>query len=486
MGVVVNQSVKNVMITCFGFGIGAVNTLFLFTNFMEEQYYGLVSYLISASNLIWPLIAFGTQNTLIKFFSSYSDQKQQNKFLNLMLLLPLVVAIVLGVIGVLMYSFIIEYFDSRNSIAKNYIWTIFILAYALSYFEIFFALAKVKLKSVFGNLMKELFLRVCICILLFLVYFKMLSVEQFIYGLVLAYIIRVLIMSVYAFKLHKIKLTLSLPRNYISVLKYSFLILIAGSVATLLIDLDKTMIERYLPIENVAKYGICAYIASVIIIPSRAMHQITYPLTAKLINEKSYDQLRQLYQKSSLNLFVISGLLFILIICNVHQLFEVIPDEYELFIWVVVLIGSAKLFDNFLGNNNSILYSSDYYRMVLYIGVGMALLTFILNIVFIPVFGVKGAAIATFTAVFCYNLAKLWVVQIKFKMNPFSKNTLTTLIIILVFISGFYFWNFTFHPIINIILKSILIGAVYVLLLFKLKISNDINVLIDRILQKVF
>ncbi len=481
MGIVVNQSVKNVIITCVGFGIGAVNTLFLFTNFMEEQYYGLISYLISASNLIWPLIAFGVHNTLIKFFSSYTDRKQQDRFMSLMLLLPLVMALILGGVGVLFYDVLLNYFSKGNPIVQPYIWTIFVLAYALSYFEIFFAWSKVKLKSVFGNMMKELFLRVCISILLLLVYFEFLSIDQFIYGLVFVYLLRTTIMKVYAFRLHKIRFSIPLPNNYSTVLKYSGLIVIAGSVATLLIDLDKTMIERYLAIENVAKYGICAYIASVIIIPSRAMHQITYPLTAKLINEKAWIQLKSLYNKSSINLLIISGLLFILIVCNVHQLFEIIPEEYELYIWVVVLIGAVKLFDNVLGNTNAILYSSDYYKLVLYIGVGMAILSFVLNIICIPIFKITGAAIATFTAVFCYNLAKLWIVYLKFKMHPFSSKTILSLIFVIVFVFGFYFWEFPFHPIVNIVCKSILIVGVYTALLYASKLSPDINELIKKI-----
>ncbi|WP_109301141.1 polysaccharide biosynthesis C-terminal domain-containing protein [Aquimarina sp. AU474] len=481
MGVVVNQSVKNVIITCLGFGIGAINTLFLFTNFMEEQYYGLISYLISASNLIWPLIAFGVHNTLVKFFSSYKDRKQQDKFMSLMLVLPLFMALIIGGLGVLFYNVLLGYFSKGNPIVQPYIWTIFVLAYALSYFEVFFAWSKVKLKSVFGNMMKELFLRVCISILLLLVYLDYLSVEQFIYGLVFAYLLRTTIMKVYAFKLHKIKLSIPIPTNYIAVLKYSGLILIAGSVATLLIDLDKTMIERYLAIENVAKYGICAYIASVIIIPSRAMHQITYPLTAKLINEKAWSQLKSLYRKSSINLLIISGLLFVLIVCNVHELFDVIPDNYELYIWVVILIGSVKLFDNAMGNNNAILYTSDYYRLVLYIGVGMAILSFVLNVICIPIFKVTGAAIATFGAVFCYNIAKLWIVYIKFKVHPFSNKTILSLVLILGFVLGFYFWNFPFHPILNIICKSALIVGGYTAVLYFLKLSPDINKLIKKI-----
>jgi len=437
MGIVVNQSIKNVIITCVGFGIGAINTLFLFTKFLDEEYYGLVSYLFSASNLIWPFMAFGTHNTLVKFYSSYTAQEEKNKLLSMLLILPMAVAVCLGLIGTTLYTYILDFFNEDNTIVQSYVWAIYVLAITVSYFEIFFAWAKVKLKSVFGNILRELFVRAWIMILLFMVYFEILTVHQFVYALVLVYVLRLIIMMLYAINLHDFKFSFSVPSNYRSVFKYSLLILLAGSVATLLIDLDKTMIERYLPIKYVAKYGICAYIGSVIIIPSRAMHQITYPLTAKLINEKGFVQLKELYKKSSLNLFAISGLLFLLILCNVRTLFELIPEEYELFIGVVLLI--------FLGNNNSILFSSDYYRLILYIGIGVAVLACILNSICIPVFGVTGAAIATFVSVFSYNIAKLWIVNTKFHMHPFSKNTLMIVVLIIVFVAGFYFWDFGFH-----------------------------------------
>ncbi len=481
MGVVVTQSIKNTIITCFGFGIGAVNTLFLFTNFMDAEHYGLVSYLLSAANLVWPLMIFGVQNTLVKFFSSYQDSEQQNRFLTLMVILPFCVALFLGGIGLLFYNSILGLFEDKNTIVQPYVWTIFVLAFAISYFEVFFAWSKVKLKSVFGNIMKELFLRICISVLLCLLYFEMITQEHFIYALVLVYLLRTIIMKLYAMKLHRFVPRLVLPDNYKSVFKYSSLILIAGSVASLLIDLDKAMIERYLPIENVANYGMCAYIASVISIPSRAMHQITYPLTAKLINEKANIQLGELYKKSSLNLLITSGLLFVLIVCNVNQLFEIIPEEYTLFIWVVVFIGCTKLFDNLVGNNNSILYNSDYYRIVLSIGIGMSILTVVLNMIFIPTIGTTGAAIATFLSISCYHLIKLWIVYAKFNMFPFSKKTLPSLIIIIGFTFLFYYLEFTFfHPIINIIIKSIFICLAFTLVIYILQISSDINHLIKK------
>ncbi|MFT5761969.1 MAG: hypothetical protein ACI8WA_001093, partial [Polaribacter sp.] len=52
MGIVLNQSIKNTIITFAAFGIGGVNALFLYTNFLTDDYYGLVTYLLSTANLL--------------------------------------------------------------------------------------------------------------------------------------------------------------------------------------------------------------------------------------------------------------------------------------------------------------------------------------------------------------------------------------------------------------------------------------------------
>ncbi|MBK5194065.1 MAG: oligosaccharide flippase family protein, partial [Flavobacteriaceae bacterium] len=263
MGVILNQSFKNVVTTYFGFGIGAINTLFLFTYFLEKEYYGLVSFLLSAANLVWPLMAFGVHNTLVKFYSTYKKDADRDKLLNLILILPIGVSIILGLIGFFSYGFLLDYFEAGNQLVQPYIWLIFVIALATAYFEVFFAWSKVNYQSVFGNFMKEVFHRICITLLLFSVYFSWLSVDQFIYAMVLVFIFRAIAMQVYAFSLYKPKISFELPENLSSILKYSVLILIAGSVAMILLDLDKVMIEHYLPIENVAVYGIAVYIATV-------------------------------------------------------------------------------------------------------------------------------------------------------------------------------------------------------------------------------
>ena len=74
MGIVLNQSLKNTIITYLGFGIGAINTLYLYPIFLGATYYALTNYILSVANVIMPLFAIGMQNTLVKFFSLHEKQ----------------------------------------------------------------------------------------------------------------------------------------------------------------------------------------------------------------------------------------------------------------------------------------------------------------------------------------------------------------------------------------------------------------------------
>lgn len=484
MGIVLNQSFKNTITTYLGFGIGAVNTLFLYTNFLTDEYYGLVAFLLSAANIMMPFMAFGVHNAIVKFYSSFKSKSSINSFLTLMLFLPLAFIIPVGIIGYFAYDSIIGLLSSENPIVENYIWHIFVLAIAMAYFEIFFAWTKVQMQTVFGNLMKEVFHRVCIMLLLFAVYLDWLTVDQFIIALVGVYILRMVIMKLYAFSVRFPKLKFQKLEKQNSIFKYAGLMIIAGSVAMLILDIDKFMIGLILPdIEQVAYYSVAIFIATVIAVPQRAMHQILMPLTAKYLNEKDIPALKDLYKRSSMTLLVISGFIFLLIILNINQLYEVLPEEFTGGLFVVLIVSLAKLYDNCLGNNNAILFNSDYYKMVLFFGVLLAIIAIVLNVVFIPVYGIEGSAFATFLAVFVYNTIKIIFVKKKFNMQPFTLASLKVVLTLIALSLVFYFWEFPFHPIVNIVLKSGIIGLVYFSLLYKLNVSEDISSQIKKYLR---
>ncbi len=483
MGIVASQSFKNIISTYLGFFIGAINTLFLYTKFLSADYYGMVGYMLSLAYVIMPIMAFGMHNTLVKFYSTFKTRISLHSFLTLMLVLPICVIIPLILITHLSYDAIVGFLSNKNEIIKGYLWHTLIIAIALAYFEVFFAWAKVQMRTVFGNFMKEVFHRVGAMTLLFLLHFEVINLEQFMGGLVVVYVLRMLVMNVYAFSVKLPVIIFKRVPNLRNILKYSFLIIIAGSIATILLDVDKVMLGHYIDIKQIAYYNVAIFIATVIAVPQRSMHQILLPLSAKYLNEKDFDALEDLYKKSSLNLFIVGGFIFLLIVLNINQLYYIIPEDFSGGLLVVFMISIAKLYDNALGSNNAILFNSDYYRVVLVLGVFLVILMILLNIVFIPVLGINGAGIATFLAIFTYNSIKLFFVYKKFRMFPFTSATLRIALLLLSSVLVFYFWEFPFHPIINIGLKSLLVTVIYVFVVYRFNFSEDITLLIKKYLK---
>ena len=66
------------------------------------------------------------------------------------------------------------------------------------------------------------------------------------------------------------------------------------------------------------------------------------------------------------------------------------------------------------------------------------------------------------------------------------KKTISALIIAVVSFGVFYYWDFNFHPFINIVLKSVLVSIFYLGLSYYLKISSDINFVMNSVFKKVF
>ena len=473
------------MSTYLGFGIGALNVLFLYPKFLTVEYYGLVTFLLSAGNLFWPFMALGVHNTIVKFYTSYTATPDKDKLLNFALILPLLLGLLLALLGTVFYDVLLKYFEGENDLVQPFIWGIFVIAIATAYFEVFFAWAKVQYKSVFGTVMRELFHRIAITILLICLYVEFISVHLFINLLIGVFILRAVAMLGYAITLYRPKFSLQLPSRLKELLNYSFLIFIAGTVVVALFDLDKVMIEYFMPIENVSIYGIAIYIATVIAVPSKAMHQITNPITAKYLNYNETGALEDLYVRSSNTLFLISGYVFVLILTNVNMLYEIIPEDYRVGVSIVVLISLVKLSDNILGNNNSIIFNSKYYKTVLAAGLVLVGVAFVLNMWLIPIYGIYGAAYATFFSFLVYNLFKLIFVRITFGIHPFNRKSLNIFLLIVLLTFGFYYWNFsTGSPFVNIILKSIIISIIYAIVSYKANLSKDVKELYKKISLK--
>jgi O-antigen/teichoic acid export membrane protein len=355
----------------------------------------------------------------------------------------------------------------------------------MAYTEVFYAWAKVHMKSVTATFIYEILIRFIIMVLLICIHFDLLTRDTFVYCVAAVYLAQLVGMKLYAISVKMPVLRFVIPKNIKEIIQYSSFIIVSGGIAVMLVDFDKVMIARYLPVSENALYSVAIFISTVIAVPSRAMTQIISPITARLMTENKHDELNDLYKKSAINLQVIGGFIMILIFVNIREMYELIPKDYSGGILVVFLIGLSKFYDVLLGNNNSIIVNTKYYRTVVLFGIITVILMIVLNMVFIPIYGIEGSAFATLLTVAIYNTIKLLFVVKKMDLYPFTNKTLHSLGIMVVCFLLFYFWDFPFHAIINIGLKSILASALYIYLNYKLQISEEVNSVIENLLKKV-
>lgn len=484
MGIVIRQSFANTAVTFIGFTIGAFNALYAYPLFLGDFHYGLTAFLLSTANLLMPFMAFGVQNTLIRFYSNFGSNHDQSAFLNLMLLLPLVVILPFFCVVYFFYVPLSSLISQKNPDIYLHAWMIPIIAMCMAYFEIFYAWAKVHLKTVSGNFLKEVLLRIFITVSLVFVSTGQINGDEFLILLLILYALITFIMGFIAFRIRRPVLHTTLLKDKKDIFVYSLFIVFSSGVAIVLLDIDKFMLAQFIPIEQTAYYSVAIFMAISISVPMRAMHQITHPLTSTFMTQKKWDEVQDLYQKSSISLQVISGLLLVCILVSLTEIYTFLPKGYESGFWVVYIIGFAKYADASLGTNNSIIFNSPYYKIIVGLGIVLIALMILLNRWLIPSFGLMGAALATLIAVLFYNMSKLLFVTQKLRLSPFRKQNLWSFLILVVVFFVVNFISLPVHAFVGIVLKSLLASIIYLTLHHYASVWPEMKTLWQNILPK--
>ena len=234
-------------------------------------------------------------------------------------------------------------------------------------------------------------------------------------------------------------------------------------------------------------YTIAFYLAAVVSIPSRSLLQIAYPITADLIRRNEDDELKVLYQDSSINMIILSGFIFLAIWINLDLVFNIMPNgaKYVEGKNVVFFIGLAYLIQVSSGVGGAIMGNSKYYKFSILYSLGAIVIAIISNLILIPILGLIGAAIGTlFTQVVLIvviNGINKW----KRGCWPYTNRTIYSALIF-AFLFGL---NAIFPSVYNIfvtsILKSVIILSLGVWATYYLKLSPHLNQLADQALGLV-
>jgi O-antigen/teichoic acid export membrane protein len=480
MGIVRNQASRVAIISFLGVFIGALNSLFFFPYILGADRHGLVILILSIATVFSQFAHFGVPNTIIRFSPFLRGRK---KFLyRLALQIPLISVVFFSLLFFLFGDWFFESYIDNNTLFNQYKYSLSPLVISLVFFEVMLSISRSELKTVFPSILRELFLRIMTLFCLCTFYCGWLDFPTFIISWLFIYFVNVVILTFYLVKSSNFKFEFGFPlfpdKLIAKKMQLYGLVTLLTSSATILVNrIDIIMLGYFLELENIAFYSVAFFMATLIHIPARSILQIVKPIIAKSWVEQDFKEISSLYKKSALIQMFFGIFLFIGIWMSLEDFLIYVPEKYRGIEWVFFYLGVAKLIDVSLGVNGAILATSEKYLFDLYTNIFLMIITVTTNIIFIPFYGITGAAIATTISIFIHNVIKLIAVYHFFKIHPFQLSSFKLLIIGLftIFILNQISFDFISLIWLKVLMRSLVISLVYVVPVIYFNISKDLN-----------
>lgn len=504
MGIVAKQSVWNTITLFTGVFLGAINTMFLFPMILEPEQYGLTRIIVTIGILASQFAMMGMPSILVKFLHKF--RKEEGRSYGL---LPFVLYFcIIGVLVVVVCMYfgksiiLMPYEGSAESIGEKF-YLLFPLVFFITITGVLSNYLKAVFHSVFQLIVSEIIMRVSQTLLLIMYAFGWFDFDLFMLLFVLLYGIDAVLLLFYLVKIGEFDMALDktvlTKENKKSFFKYGVANFFSGIGFRLSNMIDVLMISAMvitvgvdsdMGLKAVAIYSLAAYISSVIEMPARAIGNIAFSIIGKAWADDNLKEIISLYKKSAINQLVVGGLVFVGVWVNIDNIIlllnEISKDSYDYsqIKYVVFFLGLAKLFHVSSGINGAIIMTSKYYLFGTYVTVALIFITFFTNWIFIPPYGIVGAAVATTISILLFNIISFLFLWMKFKFQPFTIKTLLTISIGIAVYFLVTLLPQMGSPMVDLLLQSIIVLVVYLPLIIGLKISSDINTLVNKVSMK--
>lgn len=497
MGIILRQGIRDGIATYIAVALGAVNTLFIYPYFLKEEEFGLFQFIVSSGMIISLFVVFGAQDLATRYFPVFKrDEGRHRGFLPLLLLVPvcgmLLVLIALG----LGYDSLIQYLEHKDPLIQKYWFWVLPTAFFFGLNHVLVNYTKNFFRIVVPTIIDGIFVKVVTASLSLALFYAWINLGEFAAGIALVYGGVSIGLSAYLIYLQQwsIRPDWSFLRPDLAreMLRFAFFSMLGGFSAGFLTWLDRVMLSLLVEdqaLKAVGIFSIAAYMSSVIEIPRRSLEKISAPIVADAFQRQDIPHIEMLYRKSSINQLIIGILFFLLIWLNIHDLFALMPngERYVRGLPIVFILGITSLVSMACGLSHQVLVYSPYYQINFYMLLMLAVLNVILNYVMIAVMGlgINGAAIATLISSTLYNGVKVMIVYNRFKIQPFSRATAIVLLLAGLVFGLMSMVQFTWFPMVNIALKSVMIASLFVIPVLYARLSPDLNVLWDSFRRRL-
>ncbi|PKK35633.1 hypothetical protein BWI96_16165 [Siphonobacter sp. SORGH_AS_0500] len=496
MGIVIRQSLKATGVTYLGVVIGTLNQMVVALYFLETQEIGLTRSLLSFSLLLYGIFTFGGPAIADRFFSHFRNEElKHNGFLTFLLGYAAFYFVVFIAVFLAAKPWFTDFYEDQSpELVRYYYLLIWLTGFNLLQ-GILEAYCRNLQRIAIPAFLREVGLKLANMAVILLYGFKLVTLDQFVQLFVFsnAFVgIGLLIYLRYMGKLYLAPISWKLVNPVIGeMMRFGFVASIGAIGTTLCTYLDILLIGSYKGQSWAGIFATATLIASLIEIPKKSLTQIAIPLVAQSLREKKYETVQQMHQKVALHQLLAGLFLFIGIWSNIDDLFKILPKgaEFASGTTVVFLFLITRLLDMAGGMSSEIMGYSQYYRVSTVFVLILGGLTIWTNHLLIPRFGINGSAMATTITILIYSTMRAAFVYWKFKILPFTQQTLGAfgigLVTYLITWAIPDFGESFLSQVINIALRGTVTTVVFASLVVGLRISPEINGIVDNVIKKV-
>lgn len=489
MGIVARQSVITTIISYCGVIIGYINLLYLYPKFLNPEQIGLFRTIQDAAILFTPFAQFGLAQSIARYYPRLVNSRDSTgSFVSLILLMALGGFAVFLIFFKLFENSILSYFQENANAIITYSTLVLWLTLILLILAVFEAFSRSLLRTVVPSLLRELVARFLLAVFVTLYFLEYLTFNQFIVSSAITYVICLIILLVYLMAKGEIRVDVSLSKldttQLPGLFKYS-LLSFAGTAGFIIVGkVDSIMVSAMLNLSANAIYTTAFYMATVIEIPKRALSQLAMPLISRAFEKNDLKEIGIIYQKTSINQFVVGTLLLIGVWINLDSIFALMPNGsiYDAGFYVVLIVGGGKLIDMMFGPSSEVIVMSKYYGFNIVLIMMLAVFVVVANNLLIPQYGINGAAIGSALALIGFNVIKYVFIYVKLQMQPFTTATFKVVAVAAVVVMLHFIIPRMGHPIIDMVVRSSVVTIVFGVLIYILKVTPDGNNLLDKVL----
>jgi O-antigen/teichoic acid export membrane protein len=495
MSTIRRQSIISSFVIYIGFAVGLFNVYFFTTRFDEHQY-GLTSIFINIATLMSVISMVAMPSFIFKFYHYYNDNlpPKKNDMLTWALVVSLVGFLLVLLAGWFFKDLVFRKFGENAPLLLTYYNWIFPMGLGLSIYLVLEAYAWNVGKPILTSFLREVQWRLLTTVLILL----------FITGVIKDF---GLFIKLYAFTYPGIAITLLLyliwtkkisftfrfskvSRRFLGSITRFIMFFYSGAIIFIIPQVFDTLVIASLLKDGAAMAGIFSLaqiMASVIQAPQRGIIAASISHLSRAWKDKNMATLQRIYQRSSINQLVFALGLFMLIALNYTEAVKTIPlrESYLLGFNAFLLLGLMRIIDMGTGVNSQIIGTSNYWKFELISGVILILVMLPLTYIFTKNYGLIGPAIANLISMAVYNFVRIYFLWKKFRLFPFTIETIYTLLLALTCSAVCYFLFLNLHGFAGLIFRSLTFIILYASGAIMLRLSPDIQPVLQTIRKKL-